>query len=67
MLFLVPSRFRRFVLIALGVGLLVFGLVAASTGAALIGGVLLVYGLLRTTRVLRGAHRPTNIGSGTGR
>jgi len=60
MLLLFPSRYRHFVLIALGVALLVFGLVAASTGAAIIGGVLLVWGLFRTTCVLRGAGRPSN-------
>lgn len=67
MLLLIPSRFRHFALVALGVALLVFGLVAASKGAALIGGAVLVYGLVRTTRVLRGSRRPTDIDSVSGR
>lgn len=54
MLFLFPGRYRHFVLIAVGVALLVLGLVAATKGAEIVGVALLVWGLVKTRRVLRG-------------
>jgi hypothetical protein len=67
MLFLFPSRYRHFILLVGGATLLVFGLVAAGKGATLLGGIVLVWGLVRTTSVLRGARRSTDIASGSGR
>ncbi|MBV9820259.1 MAG: hypothetical protein JOZ07_18160 [Solirubrobacterales bacterium] len=67
MLFLIPSRFRHIVLVAAGVVLLAFGLIAATKVVALLGGVLVVWGLVRTNSVLRAGRRTTDIGSRTDR
>jgi threonine/homoserine/homoserine lactone efflux protein len=58
MLLLFPSRFRHLMLIALGIAALVYGVVAHATGAEIIGGAALAWGLVRTARIVRGTQQP---------